>query len=95
MINNKINKMNTTIDIKLSDKQKKMVSLMRDGKELYTIFYPTGTSPNLINGKRITEPTFSKLSNLGIITFDKIVMSKTGLQRSYYKLTELGKTIKL
>lgn len=77
--------------LKLSEKQKEVISLMREGKPLYTIFYSNG-SPNIIAGKRVIEPTFSKLSNLGLITFDRSETSKAGLQRSYFKLTELGKT---
>lgn len=80
--------------IKLSDTQKQIIRLMREGKELYAIFYINGT-PNIINGKRIQASTFTKLSNLELIVFDKETLSKTGLRRTFYKLTEFGKTIEL
>lgn len=88
-------KSNNNTEVKLSEKQKEVIFLMREGKALYTIFYSAGGSPNVIAGKRVIEPTFSKLSNLGLITFDRSETSKTGLQRSYFKLTELGRTTQL
>ncbi len=80
--------------IKLSKTQKEVIRLMREGKELYTIFYLNG-SPNVIARKRVFEPTFSKLSNLALIDFGRTTISKTGLERTYWILTELGKTIQL
>lgn len=85
--------MNTATKIILSETQKEVVSLMRQGKALYTIFYTNG-SPNVIAGKRVTEPTFSKISNLGLIVLDRTETSKGGLERSYWKLTDLGQTVK-
>lgn len=84
----------TTTQIKLSFTQKEIIGLMIEGEVLYTIFYFNG-SPNVIKGRRVSEATFSKLSNMGLITIDKTTQSKGGLERTYWKLTDLAKDIKL
>lgn len=62
---------------------------MKKGIELHSVFYSRGTI-NIIGNKRVKESTFSKLSNLGLITYDRTIISKTGTQRQFYKLTEAG-----
>lgn len=89
--------MNTT-DIKLSDKQKEVIRLMRDGwlltkPSLYNRFYDTLKPALEKEGelKYIHSRIFSKLHDFKIISY----VGTDKQELSTYKLTDLGKTIQL
>lgn len=82
-----------TKKVKLSDKQKIVVGIMRTGKQLYFsrgIDASAGFSGG--GGVPVSLATFCVLQQLGII---KIVDEPMKSSLSYYGLTKLGKEIEL
>lgn len=86
-------------NVKLSETQKKVISLMRDGWELIKSRF-IGYSAVTLNCKVkqcqsifINKNTFNSLSGRGIIEFKE--SKGSGRMSSIFELTELGKTIKL
>lgn len=79
--------------MKLSDKQKDVILFMRTGKRIY---YSHGLNCSVgFDGgadMKLSLATFEKLQSIGILSVDG---SNKSSSLSYYKLTELGKTIEL
>lgn len=74
---------------KLSKAQKEVIQKMRDGKEVYRT---TGLFPvfGIYGGKKIGYKTFFALKERALIV-ERELVSNT----SYYKLTDLGKSLPL